>query len=177
MNLKSDGQFSTLLIAGGLGWEKSGTYTLIAQVRNAESKTSFNYNLDDSPPTPEPTPDPEPTPSNQIQILSVDSTDQQGNPSSFSRGEMGFVKVVVDANQNISTLLTVNLFDSELTTIGIGSFKTTLAPGESEMILSFFIPTDAAIGEANVYANAFSDWPSNGGIPQTFEVSSQEKIR
>ena len=119
----------------------------------------------------------EPTPLNQIQIISVDATDQQGNPSSFTRGEMGFVKVVVMANKNIATLLTVNLFDSELTTIGIGSFRSTLSSGESEMILSFMIPSDAALGNANVYANAFSDWPSNGGVPQTMEVSSLEKIR
>jgi hypothetical protein len=26
--LKSDGRFSTLAIAGGSGWEKSGTYTI-----------------------------------------------------------------------------------------------------------------------------------------------------
>jgi len=113
---------------------------------------------------------------NQIRIVSVEGTDQQGNPSSFNRGEMGFVKVVVNANKPIASLITVNLFDSELTTIGIGSFRTTLSTGESEMILSFLIPEDAATGAADIYANAFSDWPSNGGVPLTGEFSAQVRI-
>jgi len=113
---------------------------------------------------------------NQIRIVSVEGTDQQGNPSSFSRGEMVFVKVVVTANKPIASLITVNLFDSELTTIGIGSFRTTLSTGESEMILSFLIPEDAATGAADIYANAFSDWPSNGGVPLTSEFSAQVRI-
>ncbi|MGI0022987.1 MAG: cupredoxin domain-containing protein, partial [Nitrososphaeraceae archaeon] len=113
---------------------------------------------------------------NQIRIISVQGTDQQGNPSSFVRGDLGFVKVVVSANKPIATLVTVNLFDSQLTTIGIASFRTTLSTGESEMILSFKIPEDAAVGTADIYANAFSDWPSNGGIPQTGEFSAQVRI-
>jgi len=113
---------------------------------------------------------------NQIRIVSVEVTDQQGNPSSFNRGEMGFVKVVVNANKPIASLITVNLFDSELTTIGIGSFRTTLSTGESEMILSFLIPEDAATGAADIFTNAFSDWPSNGGVPLTGEFSVQVRI-
>jgi len=171
---KSDGVFSTLIIAGGDDWQKTGRYTLTARVGNTQSTTSFTFDLDQS--TPDEPKLPRPTPVNTIKILSVEATDQQGNPKSYTRGDMGFVKVVVSANQKISTLLTVNLFDSELTTIGIGSFRTTLGTGESEMILSFLIPDDAATGGANVYANAFSDWPSNGGVPQTGEVSSQERI-
>jgi len=112
----------------------------------------------------------------QVRIVSVAGTDQQGNPASFTRGEMGFVKVVVSANKNIAALITVNLFDSELTTIGIASFRTTLASGESEMILSFLIPEDAATGPADIFTNAFSDWPSNGGIPLTGEFSTQVRI-
>jgi len=73
-------------------------------------------------------------------------------------------------------LITVNLFDSQLTTIGIASFRTTLSTGQSEMILSFLIPEDAAVGTADIYANAFSDWPSNGGIPLTGEFSAQVRI-
>ena len=38
------------------------------------------------------------------------------------------------------------------------------------------IPGDVAIGSSNVYVNAFSDWPSNGGIPLTGEVSVTEYI-
>jgi hypothetical protein len=113
-----------------------------------------------------------------VSIISVQATDQQGNPISvFNRGTNGFVKVVVSAESNTPSLVTVNLFDSELTSLGIGSFKTTLSPGESEMILSFFIPNDAVVGSADIYANAFSDWPSNGGTPLTRESSASVEIR
>jgi hypothetical protein len=89
---------------------------------------------------------------------------------------MGFIKVNLKSNKSIATLVTVNLFDSELTSIGIGSVKTTLSSGESEIILSFMIPDDAAIGPADIFANAFSDWPSSGGIPLTNEASIVEFI-
>ena len=114
---------------------------------------------------------------NQIQILSVEVTDQQGNPSSFTIGEMGFVKVTLDANKNIATLITVNLFDSELTSIGIGSVKTTLSSGQTEITLSFLIPEDTAKGDSEIFVNAFSDWPSQGGVPQTNEFSIKESVK
>ena len=113
-----------------------------------------------------------------VSIISLQPTDQQGNPvSSFSKGKLGFVKVIVSVESSISTLVTVNLFDSDLTSLGIGSFKTTLSPGQSEMVLSFFIPNDAVSGTANIYANAFSDWPSQGGTPLTGESSAIVSIR
>jgi len=113
-----------------------------------------------------------------VSILSLQPTDQQGNPvSSFSKGKLGFVKVVLSVESSVTSLVTINLFDSDLTSLGIGSFKTTLSPGQSEMVLSFFIPNDAVSGSANIYANAFSDWPSQGGIPLTGESSSRVSIR
>jgi len=113
---------------------------------------------------------------NSFNISGVTVSDQQGNPSSLDAGEMGFIKVNLKSNKLISTLVTVNLFDSELTSIGIGSVKTSLASGDSEIILSFMIPDDAAIGPADIYVNAFSDWPSKGGIALTGELSGRENI-
>ena len=113
---------------------------------------------------------------NSFKITSVQVTDQQGNPSNLQAGEMGFIKVNLEANKSITTLVTVNLFDSELTSIGIGSIKTTLSSGNSEIILSFMIPSDVAVGSSDIYVNAFSDWPSNGGIPLTSEISITENI-
>ena len=91
-------------------------------------------------------------------------------------GEIGFIKVNLESNKLISTLVTVNIFDSELTSIGIGSVKTALASGNSEIILSFMIPDDASLGMADIYVNAFSDWVSNGGIPLTREFAISEFI-
>ena len=114
---------------------------------------------------------------NSFKITSVETTDQQGNSSDLKAGEIGFIKVELESNKSIATLVTVNIFDYELTSIGIGSVKTTLSSGTSEIILSFMIPADAAIGPSDIYVNAFSDWPSNGGIPLTGEVSSVEEIQ
>ena len=89
---------------------------------------------------------------------------------------MGFIKVNLKSSKLISTLVTVNLFDSELTSMGIGSVKTNLSSGNSEIILSFMIPEDAAIGNADIYVNAFSDWPSNGGIALTSESAITQYV-
>jgi len=113
---------------------------------------------------------------NSFTISDVMVSDQQGNTSTLQSGEMGFIKVNLSSTKSIATLVTVNLFDSELTSIGIGSVQTTLASGESEIILSFMIPEDAAIGPADIYVNAFSDWPSSGGTALTGELASMEDI-
>ena len=108
---------------------------------------------------------------NQFRIVSVEVTDQQGHPSTLQRGDIGFIKVVLDSNKLITTLITINLFDSDLTSIGIGSVKSTLTSGTSEIIISFLIPDFTASGDLEIFVNAFSDWPSNGGIPLTNEFS------
>lgn len=41
--VKETGKFSTLLIAGGQGWEKSGQYSLIATYDTLERKISFDF--------------------------------------------------------------------------------------------------------------------------------------
>ena len=114
----------------------------------------------------------------RISIASLQPTDQQGNVvSSFTKGKLGFAKIVLSSDSSASSLVTINLFDSDLTSLGIGSFKTTLSSGESEMTLSFFIPNDAEFGTGDIYANVFSDWPSQGGVPLTGESSSQVRIQ
>jgi len=113
---------------------------------------------------------------NSFKITSVEITDQKGYPSDLESGEIGFIKVNLESNKSIATLVTVNIFDSELTSIGIGSVQTTLASGNSEIILSFNIPDDAATGIAEIFVNAFSDWPSEGGVPLTGEASTTEDI-
>ena len=95
----------------------------------------------------------------------------------FTKGKLGFAKIVLSSDSSVSSLVTINLFDSDLTSLGIGSFKTTLSSGESEMTLSFFIPNDAEFGNGDIYANVFSDWPSQGGVPLTGESAIQVRIQ
>ncbi len=114
----------------------------------------------------------------RVNITSIQPTDQQGNVvSSFTKGKLGFAKIVLSSDSNVPSLVTINLFDSDLTSLGIGSFKTTLSSGQSEMTLSFFIPNDAEFGNGNIYANVFSDWPSQGGVPLTGESATQVRIK
>ncbi len=114
----------------------------------------------------------------RVSIVSLQPTDQQGNTvSSFTKGKLGFAKIVLSSDSSVSSLVTINLFDSDLTSLGIGSFKTTLSSGQSEMTLSFFIPNDASFGSGDIYANVFSDWPSQGGVPLTGESTTQVRIK
>jgi len=43
ISLKSDGRFSTLSIAGGSGWEKSGTYTITADDGKEIKSNTFSF--------------------------------------------------------------------------------------------------------------------------------------
>ena len=143
---------------------KAGTYTATATILdNGQTVTETSYFKIKSQ-------------FNSFSISGVSATDQQGNPSTLESGEMGFIKVNLKSSKLISTLVTVNLFDSELTSMGIGSVKTNLSSGNSEIILSFMIPDDAAIGPADIYVNSFSDWPSNGGIALTSEFAITQYV-
>ena len=143
---------------------KAGTYTATATILdNGQTVTETSYFKIKSQ-------------FNSFSISGVSATDQQGNPSTLESGEMGFIKVNLKSSKLISTLVTVNLFDSELTSMGIGSVKTNLSSGDSEIILSFMIPDDAAIGPADIYVNSFSDWPSNGGIALTSEFAITQYV-
>lgn len=111
-------------------------------------------------------------------IVSVQATDQNGNPvSSFSRGSTGYAEITVSADSNQTALITTDLFDANSISLGVGSVKTNLGSGESEMIVSFYVPKDAVVGTATIYGDAFSDWPSNNGTPLTDEVSSSVEIQ
>lgn len=43
LNIRNDGNFSTLLIAGGTGWENSGKYTLNAEHEGLTNQISFDF--------------------------------------------------------------------------------------------------------------------------------------
>ena len=112
------------------------------------------------------------TGANGIAILSVQPTDQQGNPvSMIQRGQMGYVKVVLASSVQTQSLVTVNIFDSDVSSLGTASAQYTLSPGQSEVILPYYVPSQSGTGLASVYANVFSDWPNKGGTSQSHEQS------
>ncbi|MGH9477513.1 MAG: hypothetical protein ACRD1C_14515 [Terriglobales bacterium] len=112
------------------------------------------------------------TTSSGIQIVSVQPTDQNGNPvSTFTRGQSGYVKVSIYSGYSAPSLVTINLFDSSLNTLGTGSVKYTLSPGNSEVVLPYYVPTQSLAGLASIYANVLTAWPNSGGTSETHELS------
>ncbi|MGI0074442.1 MAG: hypothetical protein ACREA5_00705, partial [Nitrosotalea sp.] len=109
---------------------------------------------------------------NGISIISVQPTDQQGNPISLiPRGQTGYVKVIINSDVDTQSLITVNIFDSNVSSLGTASAQYALSPGQSEVILPYYVPTQSGTGLASVYANVFTDWPNKGGISQSNELS------
>jgi trimeric autotransporter adhesin len=107
-----------------------------------------------------------------ISIISVQPTDQQGNLiSMMPRGQTGYIKVVLDSSVKTQSLVTVNLFDSNVSSLGTASAQYTLSPGQSEVILPYYVPAQSGTGLASLYANVFTDWPNKGGTSQSNELS------
>jgi hypothetical protein len=88
--------------------------------------------------------------------------------------------------QLIPVLLTVEVYDELGYHIGSAVFATTVGWGEYHVPLEFknytadFVvpmPTNAAVGTATVYANAFSDYPWNGGVPYCPEAYNTFQIK
>ena len=105
-----------------------------------------------------------------ISIDSVQLIDQQGNPvSMIKKGQNNFVQVSISSGETMPALLTLNLFDTNQSSIGTASIKSTINPGDSQMTLSFFIPPNAQVGTSDIFTDAYSDWPANGGTPLTTE--------
>ena len=112
-----------------------------------------------------------------ISIVSIQPSDKQGNPvSTFTKETNGFVKLILSSRENQTALVTVSLVESDLTNFGIGSIKTSVNQQASQIVLSFYIPDYANNGIANIYVNAYSDWPEKGGIPLVKESSTIVKI-
>ena len=111
-----------------------------------------------------------------IEITKVQTMDQYGNPkNNFTRGEHVYFNVTV---QNIAftskeATITVVVYDECGVPIGLVTLQNwVIGPGRTEIfIIDLKIPTWAYIGAAVVYANAYTDLPSTGGVPYCPEAS------
>jgi hypothetical protein len=107
-----------------------------------------------------------------ISIVSVQATNQQGTSvSMLNRGETGYIKVVIDSSTSMKSLVTINIFDSNVSSLGTVSAQYTLNPGKSEVVLPYYVSPQSGSGLASIYANVFTDWPHKGGTSQTNELS------
>jgi hypothetical protein len=114
-----------------------------------------------------------------IRIAGLVPCNQSGYPAtSFSAGFIGYFKVTVNVTsfQSEMILVTVNVYDSSDTALGVVSFKGNMVPGISTFILGLPIPSSATHGLGKVYANAFTDWPYFGGVPYCPEMSATFEI-
>jgi uncharacterized repeat protein (TIGR02543 family) len=110
-----------------------------------------------------------------VEIVGVTPCDTVGNPkTNFASGALAYFKVVVNNTglEPVNVLITVNIYDSMGTTIGVASFQGPIMPGITTIILGLPVPTTARLGEAKVYANAFTDWIHKGGVPYCPEKSA-----
>lgn len=115
-----------------------------------------------------------------VVVYSVTPCDGAGNPlTSFQRGTLAYFKLYVK-NWDVEpreALMTFNTYDNKNVPFGTASIKVTLNPQSAAYpIISIPIATDAALGTATVYANAYTDWPRLLGTPHCEEVSATFEI-
>jgi hypothetical protein len=109
-----------------------------------------------------------------LKAIELTPCDYAGNPKgSFETGSMAYFKVEINntALEPANLLMTINIYDSNNTAIGVASFQGSITSGVSTFIIGVPIPSSAHLGNATVYANAFTDWPRNGGTPYYPEIS------
>lgn len=113
-----------------------------------------------------------------VNILSVSTCDFYMNPKSrFERGEEAYFRVVVKNYDVVprDVLITISVFEGLGRSFGLPSTcRHTMDPGAVTSVRfgPITIPVWAKSGEAKVYANVFSDWPSNQGTPYCPEKSA-----
>jgi len=109
----------------------------------------------------------------RMEIVNVTPCDAVGNSqSTFKVGTLAYFKVVLNDTGLVpaNVLITVNIYDSKGVTIGVASFQGPIMPGVTTIILGLPIPTTSNLGGATVYASAFTDWISKGGVPYCPEM-------
>ena len=112
-----------------------------------------------------------------VSLSTINATTIEGEKiTTYNAGEIGYFKTSLFSNSTSNVLITVNVFDSQQTTLGVAFFKSIIGKGESEIVLGFQIPEDIISGTATAYVNAFTDWSDLGGVQITDEVSSQIEI-
>ena len=114
------------------------------------------------------------------QISSAYLSDMSGNSqSSIEAGNLAYFTINLINNGKVaqSMLVTINLYDSDGIPIGeISEQCSLLADTNGAAILSIQIPAWARTGTANGYADIYSNWPSNGGVPISLEQPFQFAI-
>ena len=144
----------------------SGVYTITASDTSPLLDYSTSKSLQIVAPLPE------------IIISPTLSTTESGQTiTSYDAGDIGYFSTSLLSESTSNVLVTVNVVDSEDTTLGVAFFKSVIGKGDSKIVLGFKIPEDAADGEAKIYVNTYTDWIDQGGIPISSELISTVNIK
>jgi len=116
----------------------------------------------------------------QMEILELTPCDNHGTPkTSFKKGTLAYFNVTYK-NNYVGTLyarIVINLYDRYMVPIGYSSISLQIGEGDViEYRPSISIIAESHTGDAFVYANLYSDWPSLGGTPYCPEKSASFKI-
>ena len=143
----------------------TGTYTISAK------STGDGYDLTDTLKFTVIAPIPD------LTVNEVKATTENGiQATQYDAGELAYFSTNLTAETTTPVLVTVNVFDSQGNTLGVGFFKSKIGEGDSEIVLGFELPEDVIDGVAEVYTNVFTDWPDQGGVPITDEIKASVTI-
>ena len=113
-------------------------------------------------------------------ILEAFPSDEGGNPKNiFKRTGYTFfncyIHIINFSNETVdSVYITVNIFDQDLRLLGarVEVYTDQHPQDEIEIIPQIFIPEWATLGNATVYVNLFSNFPSLSGYPYCREKTA-----
>ena len=147
-----------------------GHYVISANASTVpeETKTTNNIHIDGTI-----------TVTSPVRIIELIPCNQTGYPKdTFQQGTIAYFKVTINSTALIpqNTLITINLYDNSSITTGVVSIQGPTWPGISTIIFGLPIPATATIGTATIYANCYTDWPSQGGFPHCPEMSATLEI-
>jgi len=113
-----------------------------------------------------------------IKIMKVETVDQYGNPkNNFARDEHVYFNLATKNMALVPKIITftVVIYDEQNVPIGqVVLHDWVIPPGTSQFfIINLQIPKWAYIGVATVYANAYTNLPTTGGVPYCPEASKE----
>jgi parallel beta-helix repeat protein len=117
-----------------------------------------------------------------LEIIEVSTADQNGNPKiDFFYGEDIYfsIKIKNIAYTTKNATLTNSIIDERGQLMGASYIGVMVPPDihEFDLLLKLTIPRWSFVGNAVVYANAYTDQPELGGVPYCPEKSTQFFVR
>jgi hypothetical protein len=115
-----------------------------------------------------------------VEVISATLCDSNGVPLQSTLRADAFFKATVRNNSPVSrlVLVTINVYDNSMIPIGTLSTQFTLGVGDvTDVRGDIDIPRWATPGISPIYANAYTDWPHDGGVPYCPEKAGNYTLR